>query len=375
MRNDLTLNPTLQALREHMVKDVDRQLFEFQDLGRRDQARKDRLGIVSLSRAIQQMATQRGLKDGPELEFFQETAKISGQHFDPVRVLVPWQMLCESNRLMSAVDATSAGFLIGLTVREVSDLLRPWSIMISGGINIESGLQGDQSVPLEAAANTSIYWQATEEIEAAAGSPQFGQVSMTPHTGLGLLQLTRNFQKQADGGDRWLRRALKRIAGMAVDTVALNGSGIGGEPRGALNTPGISTESGTSLAWAGVTTAKENAALANVQEENISFLSTPTVRKLLESRSRFANTDSPIWDSGKIANCAAHATTLMPSATMLCGPMSGITLGLWQNITLEVNPFHSDLFKRGAIQVRVLVSLDTAVTVPASAFTRISSIT
>jgi hypothetical protein len=66
----------------------------------------------------------------------------------------------------------------------------------------------------------------------------------------------------------------------------------------------------------------------------------------------------------------------MPSATLLSGPMSEVTLGLWgSGIVIEANPYDPTLFKTGVLQLRVIVSCDVALGVVATAFTKAASIT
>ena len=174
--------------------------------------------------------------------------------------------------------------------------------------------------------------------------------------------------------EKWLQRELKRTAASAIDSAILNGSGANGEPLGLVNTPGLSTQSGTSLAWSGCLTMKKNAALANAQDDSISFISNPTTRALLEAREKASGNGGFIWQDNEIAGCPSFATTQMPAGAMLSGPMSGVTLGIWGNgLQIEVNPFAS--FQTGGIAVRVLVAVDCAVTVDLASYTLASSIT
>jgi len=97
---------------------------------------------------------------------------------------------------------------------------------------------------------------------------------------------------------------------------------------------------------------------------------------LLEGREKASGNGGFIWQDDKVAGCPSFATTTMPAATMLSGPMSGVTLGLWGNgLQIEVNPCDPALFKNGTVQVRVLVAVDVAITVDLSAYTLATSIT
>ena len=125
----------------------------------------------------------------------------------------------------------------------------------------------------------------------------------------------------------WLRRALPRAAGQALDAAVLNGEGSSGQPLGILGML-ISNQSGTSYARVAALAMKKNATDVNAPDEAITFITTTAVQQLLEGRPNEAGGGSYIWQDGKIVGCPAHACTLMPSATMLSGPFEMLTVGL-----------------------------------------------
>jgi HK97 family phage major capsid protein len=182
--------------------------------------------------------------------------------------------------------------------------------------------------------------------------------------------------KQAKDPERYIRRELLKTAGEVIDTAVLNGSGASGQPRGIINITTISTQTGTSLDRADVLAMKKNAADANAAEETISFIGTTAVAQLLEGRTNETGGGTYIWQDGKIVNCRAYASTTMPSATLLSGAMSEVTLGLWgSGITIETNPYDPVLFKTGVVQLRVIVLCDVALGCAPTAFTKATSIT
>jgi hypothetical protein len=65
----------------------------------------------------------------------------------------------------------------------------------------------------------------------------------------------------------------------------------------------------------------------------------------------------------------------MPAGTMLSGPLAGITLGLWSDLRIEINPYDPSLFKSGGVQIRVLLACDAAMTIDPTSFTLATSIT
>ncbi len=325
-----------------------------------------------LSRTIQQMATDRGLHEGPEHEFFTETARARGESLDPHRIIFPLACL-GNNRALNTAEAVSGGFLIGADLGQAVHILRPWSVVLSAGVQVEEALKGNLRIP-KTVNGVEVLWQSTETTEATSDTPELSELAMVPHVGLALMHASRNFVTQANP-EQWIKREMKRAAGVAMDTAVLVGTGTSGQPLGVFKTPGLSTQAGATLTWAHCVGMKKNAALADVADGRISFLADPTTRALLEAREKSTNgTGNFIWSDDKVASCPAYASTLVPSASMLCGPMSGISLGLWSDIRVEVNPFDPTLFKRGAIAIRVLVAVDCGITVPLTAFTLASSI-
>src|SRR6202008_561986 len=117
-------------------------------------------------------------------------------------------------------------------------------------------------------------------------------------------------------------------------------SGANGQPTGLLNTAGLGSQSGTTLAQAGVLNMKETCATANARDEGIAFLTTPAVREILEGRERGTNGDGFIWDNEQIASRPGHVSTDMPSATMVAGDWQDLLLGLWgPGFEFSLNPY------------------------------------
>lgn len=368
MRND-GLNEDNGLILDEMVKYHSNRLHEFERRLERNKSLKDRKNPVYLSRAISQMSAQ-GLKGTPEAEFFQETARIRSEAFDPQRIYLPWEFF---KRDLTAANALQGGYLVGLSNTAAQDILRPWSVAISGGVTVAENLQGNVTVPKTTGTST-IYWQSTETSQATDSTPTVGQAALAAKIAIGIVNCSRNFMVQADP-ERWLQRELKRTAAAAIDQAVLSGSGASGQPLGLVNTQGLSTQSGSSLAWSGILVMKKNTALVNAQDGTTSFISTPTIRGLLEGREKASGNGGFVWQNNEIAGCPSFASTQMPAATMISGPMSGVTLGMWGNgVQIEVNPYDPTMFKTGGIQVRVLIACNVAITVDLAAFTLATSI-
>jgi HK97 family phage major capsid protein len=371
MQNDpRELDPDLRAKLDVHIDLHERHLFWLQQQRQLVREQGDRRQVCLLARAIGSMC--EGGLSGPERAFFEETARQAGQTFDPQRVVLPWWAL--NSRDLTAANAAAGGYLVGTSATSVRDTLAPFSATLGAGMSTVEGLRDTVSVP-KTATDPTISWMATEASQASPSTPALASTALVPKTAIGVIQVSRQLWLQADA-ETYVRRLLTRTAAAIVDQAALNGSGVSGQPLGVLNATGLSTQSGTSLAWSGVLAMKGKAAAKNATESAIAFISTPAVRELLEGRERASGGGQFIWQDGKIAACSAFATTNMPTATMLSGPMSEILFGLWGvGLQIEVNPFDATLFKSGVRQVRVAVTCDVAIVGEAAAFTKSTSIT
>jgi len=370
--NPHQLDPTLQGILDHTLRYEHERMWSIQDQIRRERSGKDRATPAQLCRAVAQMRDDRGLA-GPEREWAKETARLRPGvgGYDPHRLWVPFSVF---RRDLHVAAAGAGGYLVDAANLPARDILRPWSVTLQGGVTVVESLISGALVP-RTSSTTTVVWISTETSSATPSTPAIAQAALDPKTAIGIIQAPRSFLNQADP-EAWIRRELLRTAGTIVDKAILNGSGAAGQPLGLLNAPGLSTQSGSSLGWTGVLHMKKLAADANVQDGSISFVSTTAVRELLEAREKATGGGRFVWEGGKISDCPAFATTDMPSATMLSGPMSEVMFGLWgSGMSVEVNPYEQTLFKSGTVQIRVVISCDVAIVCDRAAFTKATSIT
>jgi HK97 family phage major capsid protein len=201
-----------------------------------------------------------------------------------------------------------------------------------------------------------------------------GQIAISPKSCGGLIEFSRQLSLQA-AVEQYVRNELLRTVGTLVDQAVLNGTGAAGQPLGLLNTAGLATQSGTALAHTGAVAMKTSCANANARDESIAFLTTPTVRGLLEGRERGTNGDGFIWDNDRIASRPGYATTDMPAGGMVAGDFADVLLALWgPGFEVSLNPYEQGKFQQGIIQARLVVSLDVAVGHP-GAFTVAATVT
>ncbi|MDR4467538.1 MAG: phage major capsid protein [Nitrospira sp.] len=352
---------SIQGIRDVLVDEIDRRMDRWVE--RQEELARPKNPRLNLARAVVDLSY--GKLNGEDREVLEETAKRNGKPFDSQRPFI------EFRDLVAAVGS-AGGYLKSTEVREVVDILRPWSVVAQAGMLVEDGLVGDQAIP-KITQKSTPQWVSTEGTQVTPSQPTLSQIAMTPKTIGDVIQFSRQLAKQANA-PRVVGRELLRTLGTSLNQAVISGSGASGQPLGLLNTVGVQTQSGSTLN-AGVSTMKRKSAEANVADEHISFLSTPAVRELLEGRERAAGGGSFVWDKDQVADRRAFVSTDVPTATMICGDFSLIYLGIWgKGFVLEVNPFDPSGFKTGTIQARMLVTCDIAVLHP-NGFVVASSIT
>lgn len=346
---------------------ITRELENHYEARLRQLRRKKEYGkpALSLARTISGM-TRESLHE-QDRELLQEFARREGLSFDRQRIFLPFSEF----RDMTAGIASGGGYLVSTQTSDAVDILRPWSVSAKAGITVETGLQGDVAIPKTSGKSTP-YWLSTEATQTTPSSPTLAQIASTPKQVGIVVNFSRQLSLQSNA-EGFIRRELMKSIGSAIDQAILNGSGAS-QPTGILNTAGLNTESGTSLGLAGVVGMKRKISDSNANDDDISFIGTPSVRELLEKRERSTGSGF-IWDRDMIASRPGYVSTDVPSATLICGAFPLVWLGIWgSGFALEINPYDPTGFKSGTISARILLSMDIAVLHP-SGFCKAESIT
>jgi HK97 family phage major capsid protein len=327
-------------------------------------ARPSRRGPqFSFARMLDRMSD--GSLDGFEAETLQEVA---GAKYDKYRVIIPFSLLTRD----LSTAASGGGYLVNTVGLDPADSLRPWSVTARAGVTLLPSLTGNALLPLTTG-NVTVTWLADETSPITATQPTIGQVAIAPKTAASLVTFSRQLSLQSFA-ENYVKRELLRTIGTAIDQSVLSGSGASGQPLGVLNTLGIGSQSGTSLAYAGVTAMRQAVAEANGDDASIAFIATPAIRKLLENRER-ATGSGYIWDNDRVASRPGYVTTECPTAKAVCGDWQHIIFATWgPGFEFMANFCDPTGFRTGTIQARAMLTCDVAV-VRAAAFVAASSIT
>lgn len=324
-----------------------------------------------------------------ELECSREIAKSLGRPSDPRRFFVPLEVQERANetplealaRMMMTRDlnvaaAGSGGYLTQTTNVGFLDILRNTAVLFRMGARRLSGLRDNISIPKQTVAATTT-WLANETAQISESTPTFVQIAMTPKSVGGYCEISRQLMLQANPAAEGLVSAdLAQVVALDIDLKGLNGSGASGQPTGILNTSGIGSVTGASLAYDDIIEFQTDVFGGNALTQNCGYVTTGSVAGLCKQRVKFSSTASPLWegrlDEGMMDGYRAISSNQMPSATMLFGDFGQVIVAEWGVLEVEVNPFAD--FKAGIIGVRAIASIDIAVRYP-TAFSAASSIT
>jgi HK97 family phage major capsid protein len=372
----------IRDLSNHQVRDQLRQLVKSVEvLERTEQEAAQARGLrawygtdntPSLARAV------LALSDNPvsgvlaravpvEFEQSQRVAKIMGREPRPGYLWWP------ATRDLTAAVAGSGGYLVdtqhpagafipALRAASIADALGVFRLPMRSNAQF-ARMTGD----------ISVAWLATEATQTpeSTATPTFGTTVASPKTAGGYVEASRAWLMNVSvEGETFIMGQMGKAVAPAADAAMLAGTGVAGQPLGLLSTAGITSASGASLDWT-KTTQTMNDLEANNAAVNAGALGwalSPSAELVMKRRER-ATGSGFILDGGKIDAKRVAVSTSVPTGTAVYGDWSNLVLLEWGAIEVGVDKFGvtgGDLFKRGAIGIRVIYICDVAVLVPKS---------
>lgn len=333
--------------------------------GARDHHRGRQFSIV---RAIAAQIDPRGVDAGYERECSQELARQLGRQ--PEGIFMPIGQPSER-----ALTVAGAPALVGTSHLdgEFIDRLRERSWVMQLAPRVLAGLVGDVSIPRLNTSATSG-WIAGDGADGLTPSEQgLDAVTLTPHTVGALTVLSRKMVLQgAPNAEQMVRDDFAKLIATELDWAALNGSGNSNEPRGVLNTVGITT--GTySTTWPSFSKVVEMEGELMQDDADLgslAYLAHPALAAGLKSTEKASGTAQFVWTAGRergqgeVNGLPAYATSNMPPDTIVLGNWADLLIGMWGAVDIAVDPYHD--FAKGSIAVRVLASVDFGVRHPQS---------
>jgi HK97 family phage major capsid protein/HK97 family phage prohead protease len=323
---------------------------------------KQRFSIV---RAINACVNRDWSKAGFEAEVSRATAQRMGKVMNEHTFVMPVDVLA---REFIVGSTTSGGFLVGTDIQPASfiELLRNRSVVMSAGARVLSGLQGSVTIPTQAAAG-AVGWL-LESGTATESNATVGQKTLSPKTVGGYQAYSRQLLLQSSlSVENLITSDLAAQIALAVDLAALAGTSTNStQPLGIRFTSGLGTANpgtATNVSYADMIRFQSTIAGNNAMTGPVTYVCHPAVAAVLMGKSRFSNSDTPIWDGGildgRVVGARALASAQITSGTMLAGDFSQVVVGEWGTVEIETNPYAN--FQAGIVGVRAMYSCDVLV--------------
>jgi len=326
-------------------------------------------GGYSLLRAIHAAATNDWSRAGLEGEWSRNTYRAAGKAMSSGHAfMVPNDVILGTphSRDLTVASSSGGGYLVATQNLGFAELLRNRMVVKRLGATILADLDANVTVPRQASGATG-YWLSTEATGITESQPVFGQIAMTPKTIGAYTEISRQLAMQSSpSAELLVKNDLAKVVALAGDLAAISGSGSSGQPTGLLNTSGIGSVSGGSIAYDDIVEFQTDVATANALSETCAYVTNPVTAGLLKGRQRFAGTDTPLWVGnifdGTVEGFKAMASNQVPSATIIFGDWSDVMIAEWGNLELEVNPYAN--FQAGILGVRAMYSMDVGIRNP-----------
>ena len=252
-------------------------------------------------------------------------------------------------------------------------LFRNSLVMRSLGARVLSGLRGDVVIPKQTGASTA-YWVA-EGDSLTESNPTFDTIKMTPkHVGA-LASMSRQLLQQANPSiEQLVRDDFVSVIGLAIDKAMIHGLAANDEPVGILNTTGIQTGSLATLDWEAVIALLEKLALQNLTPN--AMITHPAVATVLRTTLKDSVAGAEyLMQGGSVAGVPVNVTNQLdakvtagpPAVTtgrLIVGDFSQMIVGEWGSAEILANPYAPTYYEAGAVQLRIMATMDMVVRNP-----------
>ncbi len=292
--------------------------------------------------------------------------------------------IMDLRRALNASTFTAGGALVGveLLAGSMIDILRNAVLIGQGPMAITelSGLTSNISIPKQTGTST-VYWL-SEGAAITLSQQVFAQLNLTPKRMGVATAYTKQLLSQASlSVEAFVRSDQALTMAVEEDRVSINGTGVGGEPIGILNTTGVLsnvTFSGAAT-WADIVGLEYGLENANVRNGQMAILTSPVTKSYLKLTVVVANSTFPIflWMPAKgefptingvmpgiVNEYAAYATKNMTTNVVLQGVFKNVIKARWAGFDVVVDPYTGALSE--TINIIVNQWLDVGLRYPQS---------
>jgi HK97 family phage major capsid protein/HK97 family phage prohead protease len=314
---------------------------------------QNRYSILRVARALAD--PQKYAKDaGFEAEVSRSLAQQSGR--ESRGYMIPLELMAKRDLTTSIGTGTSkAGYTVAtdLHANEFVDVLRNASVCAQAGARMLPGLVGNVTIPRRTAGVTASW--VSEGNAASEGTSTFDQLTMSPKTCTGWIDITRRLMLQSTPAvEQLVRDDLIGTILAAVDSAALGGATTNG-PTGIRGTSGIGSvaigTNGGAPTWASIVNLVKEVAIDNALAGQLAYVTNEKVRcKLAQTPKQASGVEGNfiLSDPNTLFGYRFLTTNAIPSnltkgsangvcSAMLFGNWNDLLIGLWSGVDLIVD--------------------------------------
>ncbi|MCB1998130.1 MAG: phage major capsid protein [Rhodoferax sp.] len=297
-------------------------------------------------------------RDQAAIQRFREVSELTrathGRPADNLNfvALPPDALVGVARRDMSAAGVAGSNYLIGTEQPAFIETLRSRSLV--GRLPITTiDCTGHANLPALGATTTG--WLPSENDENVDAAITIGAVAATPKYVSARFTVSHQLNRQMGEAGR---RALDTEVALGVDAAMagaiLAGSGSDGQPTGLVNTSGIGSQSGGTIAWSAVATLQ--AGVDAYDTGDCSWVIGSGASAVLRARTREAGSGRFVFDSDGIAGKPVIVHSSAPSTTAVVGCWRRLALAVWGPLEIAIDPYSA--FASGKITVAVRQAVD-----------------
>lgn len=225
---------------------------------------------------------------------------------------------------------------------------------------ILTGLKGNVKLPRLSGGASGAF---VTEGNSSEQTQTLDSIDLDPKSATAFTDITRKLLIQSSPDvEALVRDDLNRAIGLTIDNALLNGSGIGANPLGLFEYPGIGsvTAAGT-LSWAETVELWSDVAGANADMGNLAFITSSRIAAVLLTTVKVGT--FPVFimsDDFKILGFPVYVSNQVPSAggagKIAFGNWSDAVVGLWDALDVLFDPF--TLGHEAKVRIRVIMEAD-----------------
>lgn len=272
-------------------------------------------------------------------------------------VVMPWDVMAspQLRAPQAAGTASSGGYLVDtqLLTGSFIDLVRNRSALLGLNVTTLTGLTGNVDIPKKTG-NTTAYWVG-EDVAVSETNIALGQISMTPKSLGGYVDITRRLMQQSSMDVEALVRAdLAESIALAIDYSGIYGLGGSSALLGIKNITGVGTETltsdaatnksigGTTYYFGGFSdyvNMETTVSVANLDVNSMFYVGNAHVRGALKQTLRNTNSEMFIWDNNEVNGYGARVSNQLIGSNVLFGDFSQAIFGFWSGVDITVDPY------------------------------------